>query len=105
MCTVAGLIVKVTGLPFWTGGVFLFLLGVILYIINVRLIVYFIDSKVPGLLNIDLMLPPPEKGEEYLWEKTAGTGIVPKWVSWIGLSAIACGVGILIWFVVLIRFN
>ncbi len=102
MCMVASLFVKATGLPFWTGGIFLFFLGIILYVINVRLITHFIDSKMPGLLDIDYMLPPPPKGEEYLWEKTAGTGIVPKWVSWIGLCALACGVGIIVWYVILI---
>jgi len=34
---------------------------------------------------------------EYLWEQTAGRGIVPKWVSLIGLIALPLiGIGLLI---------
>lgn len=34
---------------------------------------------------MDFSFPKPGKDEKYLWEKTAGTGAVPKWVSIIGL--------------------
>ena len=55
-----------------------------------------IEKYAPGILA----LPPPKKGQEYLWEKTAGAGIVPKWVSWIGLGAIACLAGSVTWLLV-----
>ncbi len=55
MCMVASLFVKATGLPFWTGGIFLFFLGIILYVINVRLITHFIDIK-GNLLCFDILL-------------------------------------------------
>ena len=58
------------------------------YISNVLLIKYYLDKNAPGILDVDSALPKPNVGEEYLWEKTAGTGIVPKWVSFIGLLAI-----------------
>jgi hypothetical protein len=61
--------------------------GIFLYFVNIFLIKYFISKKMPEVLKIDRILPPP-KGKEYLWEKTAGIGIVPKWVSAIGLLAI-----------------
>jgi len=68
-------------------GIVLILAAVLCYIANILLIRHHIDKEVPGLLKIDSALPPPEPGQEYLWEKTAGTGIVPKWVSFIGLLA------------------
>jgi hypothetical protein len=49
---------------------------------------HYLDKNVPGLIKVDLMLPPLLRGKEYLWEKTAGAGIVPKWVSLVGLLAI-----------------
>lgn len=69
------------------------LLGIICYVINVLLIQYYIDKKAPGLLDLDISLPPLNANEEYLWEKTAGTGIVPKWVSVIGLISIPLIIG------------
>lgn len=80
------------------------IIGIILYISNVLLIKYYIDKNAPGLLEIDAMLPPPPPGGEYLWEKTAGTGIVPKWVSIIGLLAIPLFIiGIIVLIIILIR--
>ena len=49
---------------------------------------YYLDKNAPGILDVDSALPKPNVGEEYLWGKTAGIGIVPKWVSFIGLLAI-----------------
>lgn len=47
--------------------------GILLYFINVFLIRYFIKGRAPSTL---------ENGS---WETTAGTGMVPKWVSAVGL--------------------
>lgn len=68
------------------------LLGVaaLLYLANTVLIGRYIKRAVPKLLEIDSSLPKPVRDEKYLWEYTAGTGVVPKWVSAIGLLAIAC---------------
>jgi len=73
----------------WQTSVGLILLAGLFYISNILLIRYFINKKASRLLEMDLILPPPPKGKEYLWEKTAGTGIVPKWVSVIGLLSIS----------------
>lgn len=62
--------------------------SVVCYVANVILIRNYIERAAPGLMEADSLLPPPGKEEEYLWERTAGTGIVPRWVSVIGLAAI-----------------
>lgn len=49
--------------------------GVLLYFINIFLIRSFIKRRAPLTLQDDS------------WEATAGTGIVPKWVSVLGLVA------------------
>lgn len=69
----------------------------ILYITNVWLIGFYIRKSVPGLLEIDAAIPAPRRGREYLWEKTVGTGIVPKWVSRIGIEAILFSLGSVVW--------
>jgi hypothetical protein len=56
---------------------------------NAYLIQRYINKRLLGLLELDATLPGPAKGERYLWEMTAGTGVVPKWVSLIGLCAVA----------------
>lgn len=89
----ASLFIKFTSLPFWIGTPVLVSFAVILYGLNIVLIRHFIKKHEPGLLEVDAVLPPPEKGQNYFWEMTAGTGIVPKWVSWVGMGAVACVVG------------
>lgn len=66
-------------------GIILVFLAIISYLLNIFLIKYFINKKFPGLLEADMTLPKPKKNEEYLWEKTVGAGVVPKWVSTLGL--------------------
>jgi len=76
-------------------GIILVVLAIICYFTNIFLIRYYIEKKIPGLIDTDLSLPKPGKDEEYLWEKTAGTRAVPKWVSIIGILAIPlliCGI-------------
>jgi len=72
-----------------TWGLIFVGIGIACYVVNVALIKHYLDKGVPGLLEIDAALPPPTEGQEYLWEKTDGTGIVPKWVSCIGLLPMA----------------
>ena len=67
-------------------GVILIIIAIAFYIINISLLNYFINKDIPGLIDADSSLPEPDKDEEYLWERTAGTGVVPKWVSVIGLA-------------------
>jgi len=97
---VASLFIKLTGIPFWSGALVLVSFAVVLYGLNIVLIRHYIEKHVPGLLDVDAALPLPEKEQNYLWETTAGTGIVPKWVSWVGMGAIACIVGSCIWLAV-----
>ena len=67
-----------------TLGFILIVVGIFLYIFNVVLIRSFLKKGVPEILD--------DKSKDYhgnyLWEHTAGTGVVPKWVSLIGLFAI-----------------
>jgi hypothetical protein len=65
--------------------------GIALYLLSNLLMIAFINKRAPGSI------------QNGTWEDTAGTGIVPKWVSEIGLlgtgfvpSAIA--ILILLWF-------
>jgi len=97
---VASLFLQLTGLSFWWGVAVLACFGGLLYLINVFLAIHYIDKKVPGVLELDAYYDRPMKDGEYLWEKTAGTGIVPKWVSWIGIGSYACFAGIVIWLIV-----
>jgi hypothetical protein len=94
------LFIKLTNLPFIWGTVFLAFLGSLLLLCNVFLSRFFINKKAPGVLELDEAYGRPMKNGEYLWEKTAGTGIVPKWVSWIGISSYACFAGILVWLII-----
>jgi len=96
----ASLFLKATGLSFWWGALFLACLGVLLYLSNIYLIRHFINKKAPGVFELDATYGKPMKDSEYLWEKTAGTGIVPKWVSWIGIASYASFAGIVIWLIV-----
>lgn len=99
----SSLFIKFSGLPFWVGTVFLLSLATILYTLNILLMRHYIEKGAPGLLDIDVDFPPPKNGGEYLWEMTAGSGIVPKWVSWIGMGAIACVGGACLWLIVWLR--
>jgi len=97
------LFIKFSGLTFWWGTVFLFFLGISLYFLNVFFIRYFINKKAPGILELDELYGKPMKDGEYLWEKTAGTGTIPKWVSWIAVWSWASFAGIILWILVWIK--
>jgi hypothetical protein len=62
-------------------GIILLLIGIIGYFFNVFLIKRYHDRRTPGILEMDKRLPDGK----YAWEHTAGTRIVPRWVSIIGL--------------------
>jgi hypothetical protein len=53
------------------------------YVTSGLLIGYYIEKNAPELANFDETLPGVQS-----WELTAGTGVVPRWVSLIGLLAI-----------------
>ncbi len=83
---VAALFNEYTGAPPWVAGVVLCAVGVGLYLGNVLLIRFYIIKRSPELAN------------DEIWEMTAGTGIVPKWVSFLGLLAIPAFIAAGIWF-------
>ena len=66
----------------------LILAAITCYAASTYLTFRYVRKEIPGLLELDAQLPSPKGDEEYLWEKTAGTGIVPRWVSLVGLLAI-----------------
>jgi hypothetical protein len=72
------------GAPSWSYYVTLPILAAILYVINASLIKSYIEKHAPDFASTKKISDDMQK-----WELTAGTGVVPKWVSWIGLSAIA----------------
>jgi len=82
------------GVPFWSYYVVLPLLASIFYILNVFLMKHFIQNRAPEFANTD-----EGPGGIQKWELTAGTGIVPKRGSWIGLASIASLLALLIPFV------
>lgn len=74
-------------------------MAILLYLVNVILIRYFIKKKTPGFASSEKVLPDMQK-----WELTAGLGIVPKWVSVIGLLSIsALLTACLPWIIVLFK--
>lgn len=70
--------------PYWAYHVLVIAVGVILYLVNNFLIVGFIRRRAPEFASSEEALPGVQK-----WELTAGTGIVPKWVSFFGIVSIA----------------
>ena len=81
------------GFKSWIYYIVLTLLGLSLYFINVILIKHFINKDDPNFASSEEIIIGQKKFQR--WELTAGTGVVPKWVSWVGLSAIACFLSLL----------
>lgn len=77
-------IVRRYGWPYWAYHALALTTGVILYLIHNILMVGFIRKRAPDFASKEEILPGVQR-----WELTAGTGIVPKWVSLIGLLSIA----------------
>ncbi|HET9065155.1 MAG TPA: hypothetical protein VFN22_05000 [Gemmatimonadales bacterium] len=67
-------------------------LGLVGYVASSSLTGWFIERSVPRLLEASRKVAPDGNGE-LLWEKTAGKGIVPRWVSVLGLVAIPVFLG------------
>ncbi|MEN6373185.1 MAG: hypothetical protein ABFD75_00215 [Smithella sp.] len=82
----ASLFNKYIGAPPWVAGVVLCVAGMSLYLGNVLLIRSYVIKRAPELANNEM------------WEMTAGTGIVPKWISFLGLLAIPAFIAAGIWF-------
>lgn len=59
-------------------------IGVATYLANVLLIWGYLAKRAPGVIERSAELPPDPDGRR-LWEYTAGTGLVPRWVSLLGI--------------------
>lgn len=70
--------------PYWSYHVLVISIGIVLYLISNFLMVNFIRKRAPELATNEEAVPGVQK-----WELTANTGIVPKWVSYIGFVAVA----------------
>lgn len=73
-------------------------LGIAFYIANSILINYFIAKHSPEMASHEKVF-----GDTEMWELTAGLGIVPKWVSYIGLwsmSAFVTSFIFLVWSII-----
>jgi hypothetical protein len=69
----------------------LIVLGIMGHVLNAFLIYYFTNRAFPSYWKEP---ERPDEGGKYQWEYTAGKGIVPKWVSWLGiLSVLSFAVG------------
>jgi len=79
------ILIKYLGVHCLWGAAALFGWTLFAYFLNVRLIVFYISK-------ID-----PEMMRDGSWELTAGTGVVPKWVSWLGLSTVPAAIAGVLW--------
>ncbi len=59
-------------------------IAAVLYVTNVLLVKYYIERRAPWAASHEEVFPGVQT-----WELTAGLGIVPKWVSIIGMLAIS----------------
>lgn len=67
-------------------GLVLLSLGVGAYVSSALLTASYLSRRAPGQLEASRDLPPGPGGKR-LWELSAGTGLVPRWVSMLGILA------------------
>ncbi|HEX5758225.1 MAG TPA: hypothetical protein VF121_03445 [Thermoanaerobaculia bacterium] len=88
LASLIALAVKATliavGAPAWAYYLTLPIVAFALYVANSVLMKHYIARRAPDFASHEEFRPGIQK-----WELTAGTGIVPKWVSLIGLASIA----------------
>jgi hypothetical protein len=90
--SVAMKLTRAFGIQKWLMSLCLLCLAVALYLLNITLIQYFIKKRAPMFAN------------DQMWELTAGRGIVPKWVSSVGLFSISAAIaGLLPWVVAIVK--
>ena len=92
-------ITKNFGLEKWQVSLGLIGFAILLYLLNIILIQYFIKRRAPDFASSQEVIPGVQQ-----WELTAGLGIVPKWVSFIGLFAISALItAVLPWIIALLK--
>lgn len=83
----------------WQVSLGLLGLAAVLYFLNILLIRHFIAKRTPDFASSKEVLPDVQK-----WGLTTGLGIVPKWVSVIGLLAVSALVtAILLWVITFVK--
>ncbi|MFL6844223.1 MAG: hypothetical protein ACJ8ER_05005 [Allosphingosinicella sp.] len=69
--------------PYWSYFALCAGMALVTYVVSSVLMGSYIERRTPELASSREVAPGVQA-----WETTAGTGIVPKWVSWMGLLAI-----------------
>jgi hypothetical protein len=86
-------IVRHFGVAKWQVSLGLLVFSAFLYATNIILIQYFIRKHAPDLASTEEIAPGLQT-----WELSAGLGVVPRWVSVLGLLAISALItGVLPW--------
>ena len=92
-------ITRYFGLEKWHVSLGLIVTAIIFYLLNVMLIQYFIKRKTPDFASTEERFQGVQK-----WELTVGIGIVPKWVSVIGLLSISALITAVVpWIIALLK--
>jgi len=92
-------ITRYSGLEKWQVSLGLIGIAIFFYLLNIILIQYFIKKKTPDFASTKEAFPGVQK-----WELTAGVGIVPKWVSAIGLLSISALITAVVpWIIALLK--
>lgn len=92
-------ITRYFGLEKWQVSLGLVGTAIFFYLLNIMLIQYFIKKKTPDFASTEEAFPDVQK-----WELTAGLGIVPKWVSVIGLLSISALIVVVVpWIIALLK--
>jgi hypothetical protein len=76
--------VRACGWPYWAYHVLVVSVGLVMYLISNFLTVRFIGKRAPDFASKEEAMPGVQK-----WELTAGLGVVPRWVSLIGILGLA----------------
>lgn len=77
--------VRALRLPRWCYYAVLLFLAFTFYAGNSMLIRRYIARRAPSFASTEEVAPGVQR-----WELTAGTGVVPRWVSFLGLASVAC---------------
>ena len=73
-------LVRAIGWPYWSYHVLALGIGAVCYVVSGMLTHAYIEKRAPEFLRDGEVMPGVKN-----WELTAGVGIVPRWVSLIGV--------------------